>query len=118
MAIQGVTPECMEVFYAHLWPGNVRELEHVIEGAMNIIGEDEYYIDVHHLPPNMVPQHPMDRNLTELDNCTLPEAVDLVERGMIKRAMAQTAGNITRAARLLGITRQSLQYKLSKFREE
>ncbi|HPZ23160.1 MAG TPA: sigma 54-interacting transcriptional regulator [Bacillota bacterium] len=118
MAIQGVTPECMEVFHAHLWPGNVRELEHVIEGAMNIIGEDEYYIDVHHLPPNMVPQHPTERNLTELDNCTLPEAIDLVERGMIKRAMAQTAGNITRAARLLGITRQSLQYKLSKIRDD
>lgn len=117
LAIQGVTPESMEIFYAHLWPGNVRELEHVIEGAMNIIGEEEYYIDIHHLPPNMVPQPPIDRNLTELDNCTLPEAVDLVERGMIQRAMGQTAGNITRAARLLGITRQSLQYKLSKIQD-
>ncbi len=117
LAIQGVAPESMEIFYAHLWPGNVRELEHVIEGAMNIIGEEEYYIDIRHLPPNMVPQPPMDRNLTELDNCTLPEAVDLVERGMIKRAMGQTAGNITRAARLLGITRQSLQYKLSKIKD-
>jgi arginine utilization regulatory protein len=114
LAIQGVTPESMEIFYAHLWPGNVRELEHVIEGAMNIIGEEEKYIDLHHLPPNMVPQQPVDRNLTGLENCTLPEAVDLVERGMIRRAMDQTGGNITRAARLLGITRQALQYKLSK----
>lgn len=114
LAIQGVTPECMEIFYAHLWPGNVRELEHVIEGAMNIIDEEEIYIDLHHLPPSMVPQQPVNRNLTGLDNCTLPEAVDLVERGMIRRAMDQTGGNITRAARLLGITRQSLQYKLNK----
>ncbi len=114
LAIQGVTPESMEIFHAHLWPGNVRELEHVIEGAMNIIGEEEIYIDLHHLPPNMVPQQPVDRNLTGLENCTLPEAVDLVERGMIRRAMDQTGGNITRAARLLGITRQALQYKLSK----
>ncbi|MDD4768211.1 MAG: sigma 54-interacting transcriptional regulator [Eubacteriales bacterium] len=114
LAIQGVTSESMEIFYAHLWPGNVRELEHVIEGAMNIIGEEEIYIDLHHLPPNMVPQQPVDRNLTGLENCTLPEAVDLVERGMIRRAMDQTGGNITRAARLLGITRQALQYKLNK----
>lgn len=114
LTIQGVTPECLEVLYTHSWPGNVRELEHAIEGAMNIIGEEEMYIDCRHLPQHLPPQQPASDNWNGLENCTLPEAVELVERGMITRAMGQTGGNITRAARLLGITRQALQYKLGK----
>lgn len=114
LAIQGVTSQCLEVFYAYLWPGNVRELEHVIEGAMNLIEEDEIYIDLQHLPPNLLPQQTTNKHLVGLENCTMTEALDLVERGMISRAMEQTGDNISRAARLLGITRQALQYKLSK----
>jgi arginine utilization regulatory protein len=118
LAIQGVTPGVMDIFQSHPWPGNVRELEHVIEGSMNIMGEDELYIDVHHLPNNLIPQLPQERSLTGLENCTLPEAVALVEQSMIKRAMDRSGGNITRAARLLGVTRQALQYKLGKIRDE
>lgn len=114
LEVAGVSPRCIEVFNAHPWPGNVRELEHVIEGAMNIMEEGEREIDLHHLPASLVPQAAIAPGLTGLENCTLPEAVDLVERGMIKSALDQTGGNITRAARLLGITRQSLQYKLGK----
>jgi len=117
LSIQGITPGVMEIFQSHPWPGNVRELEHVIEGSMNILGEDDLYIDIHHLPNNMVPQIPEQRELTGLENCTLPEAVALIEQSMILRAMRQSGSNITRAARLLGITRQALQYKLGKNRE-
>ena len=112
LSVQGVTPEVMALFHAHPWPGNVRELEHIIEGAMNILRKDELYIDLQHLPNNLVPQVPDHRSLPGLDDCTLPEAMELLEGCMIKRALDQTGGNITRAARLLGITRQSLQYKL------
>ena len=117
LAVQGVTPGVMDIFQSHPWPGNVRELEHVIEGSMNILSEDELYIDVHHLPNNLIPQVPRERGLTGLEDCTLPEAVALIEQNMIHRAMDRSGGNITRAARLLGVTRQALQYKLSKIRQ-
>lgn len=115
LTIQGVSPAVMDIFHAHSWPGNVRELEHIIEGAMNIMGEDEHYIESNHLPANLV-QAGEQRTMPGLEGCTLPEALGLVEENMIRCAMGRSGGNITRAARLLGITRQSLQYKLAKMR--
>jgi len=113
LAVKGIAPAVMNLFQAYSWPGNVRELEHVIEGAMNIMASDEEYIDLCHLPASLAPQAaPAPAGLEE---CTLPEAVARVERSMIEAAMAKTGGNITRAARLLGITRQALQYKLGKY---
>lgn len=114
LAIQGVSREVMDIFQAHTWPGNVRELEHIIEGAMNIMGEDEHYIEPRHLPSSLVQQPREQRFPAGLEECTLPEALDLVEQKLIQGALAKTGNNITRAARMLGITRQSLQYKLAK----
>lgn len=117
MAIKGIAPEVMALFQKCSWPGNVRELEHVIEGSMNILGDEEY-ICHHHLPTNI--DHPSSEGepLRGLEECSLPEAVALVEQKMIRRAMEKTGGNVTRAAQALGITRQALQYKLGKIREE
>ena len=112
LSAQGITPEVMASFQTHSWPGNVRELEHIIEGAMNIMGEEEW-IDLHHLPPGFV-QHGPELGLAGLEGCTLPQAVAYVEENMIAMAMDKTDGNITQAARLLGLTRQALQYKLGK----
>lgn len=115
LAIKGITPAVMAVFQNHSWPGNVRELEHIIEGAMNILGEEEY-IDLHHLPSSL-PGTAEAESFNGFEDCTLPEAVAMVEQNMIQRAMSLSGGNVTRAAGLLGITRQALQYKLSKIRE-
>lgn len=117
LSVQGITQEVMDIFYSHPWPGNVRELEHIIEGSMNILADDEVYIDVHHLPNNIIPQGLQTKTLAGFENYTLPEAVALVEQKLIQRAMERSGGNITRAARLLGITRQALQYKLGKINE-
>ncbi len=116
--IQGVSSQVMDVFQAYSWPGNVRELEHVIEGSMNIMGEEEHYIELRHLPASLVHHSSDQRPVAGLEDCTLPEALSLVEQNMVRHAMARTNGNITRAARLLGITRQVLQYKLSKLENE
>lgn len=113
LSAQGVNPEVMAIFLAHSWPGNVRELEHIIEGAMNIMAEDENYIGLHHLPQSLTDQGP-GLSLADIKDCSLPEAVARVEQSMIQGAMDRTGGNITQAAKLLGITRQALQYKLGK----
>lgn len=116
LSIQGVTPAVMALFQVYPWPGNVRELEHIIEGSMNIMTEAESYIDAHHLPSSLSQERLGQAGLMELEDFTLPEAVARVEHTMIRRAMEKAQGNITQAARMLGITRQALQYKLSKIK--
>ncbi|MGI6365930.1 MAG: sigma-54 interaction domain-containing protein [Bacillota bacterium] len=113
LSVRGLAPAVMARFQAHSWPGNVRELEHVIEGAMNVLTEEEECIDLHHLPAGFTQRR---SGMVELEDCTLPEAVARVEQNLIDAAMEKTGGNITQAAKLLGITRQALQYKLGKYK--
>ncbi|MTI94190.1 MAG: PAS domain S-box protein [Firmicutes bacterium] len=112
LSVEGVSPAVAELFRTYAWPGNVRELEHIIEGAMNVLG-DEQVIDVPHLPQHLLGQRSRDDG-SDLEEFTLPEALDVVERRLIRRAMDRYNGNITRAARMLGVTRQALQYKLKR----
>ena len=51
--VTGITREVMELFSSYPWPGNIRELEHVIEGAMNVIGAEDR-IEVRHLPSHFI----------------------------------------------------------------
>jgi arginine utilization regulatory protein len=114
LEVQSVTPEVLEIFKAYHWPGNVRELEHVIEGVMNLLG-DEIYIELHHLPQHLLPQRQGELDaLGNLEEYTLPEAIALLEERLVRTAMNRAGGNITQAAQLLGITRQVLQYKLKQ----
>lgn len=122
MNIKSVAPDVLALFDSYDWPGNVRELEHVIEAAMNMVDGDVICRD--HLP-----QHLMDRLAQEKhavfavqptvdrQGRNLPEVLREVEAQMISQALAETEGNILRAAKLLGIPRQTLQYKLNH-REE
>lgn len=114
LAVQKIDPAGLALFMAHSWPGNVRELEHVIEGAMNIIGEGETVINLRHLPANLPAEQPGAIELEGLAGHTLPVALEMVEQTLLKSALAKTGGNITRAAKILGISRQSLQYKCAK----
>lgn len=122
MYISGVADEVLRFFDAYDWPGNVRELEHVIEAAMNIVEGDVILLE--HLP-----QHLWDRAAHEklavlpLSDASggsmrkLPEVLREVEENMIAEALKTTDGNILQAAKLLGIPRQTLQYKLSNLTE-
>lgn len=123
MNVRGTSKEVARLFASYDWPGNVRELEHVVEAAMNMVESDT--IELEHLPP-----HVLDRNLagvsedqpmTDLsalleasEGRTLPDIMRELEERMINGAMKATDGNVLRAAKLLGIPRQTLQYKLSQ----
>jgi two-component system NtrC family response regulator len=106
-----VTAEFERALLAYSWPGNVRELENVIERALVLLAEPGV-LGVGDLPPRIAAPDP-DRDFKpELP----PEGVSLadVEKDLIRQAMNRTGGNQTRAARLLGITRQTLLYRLEK----
>jgi len=117
MQVQSISPEVERLFPAYAWPGNVRELEHVIEAAMNMVEADT--IELEHLPPHLL-ERPHGLAAAEPlsfqpeSGKTLPGLVRELEGRVIHEAMQATEGNVLRAAKLLGIPRQTLQYKLNQ----
>ncbi|TCN23161.1 sigma-54 interaction domain-containing protein [Mesobacillus foraminis] len=98
------------VFLNHSWPGNIRELKHTIEYMMNVCeGESLNTNDL----PALLRKTEKRINVIQSD-LSLKENLKRYEQGLIQRAMEESGGNIQKAARLLGIPRQTLQYKLKK----
>lgn len=117
LQVNGVDEQVSKQFASYDWPGNVRELEHTIEAAMNLV--EGKTIHMEHLPMHIVEraigkrEAIMDQTTTdELPN--LREALRQTEEGLIVQALTQTKGNIKHAAKLLGVPRQTLQYKLGQ----
>ncbi|ATE58644.1 sigma-54-dependent Fis family transcriptional regulator [Thauera sinica] len=137
--IPGITPAAMQTLIHHDWPGNIRELENVLERGVIMIQDDEV-LDTHHLtsvddalnPQGFlgvgdhgaltlgsetgqaaVADHSIDavaENMLLLGTGTLPE----MEDALVRAAIRQAGGNISRAARLLGVTRSQLDYRAKK----
>jgi len=113
-AIEGLEPEAERLFLAYAWPGNVRELKNAIERAM--IFETGPRISARHVPIRTGGGAPADAaaGAPATAELSLPEA----EKRMVEQAMAKAGGNKTKAARLLGISRDAMRYKLKKLKEE
>ncbi|UVK96815.1 sigma-54 dependent transcriptional regulator [Pseudomonas sp. B21-048] len=96
---------------AHTWPGNVRELRNAMERAA--ILSHGPVIDVEHigLQTSAAPTPDLDIDW----EAPMAQAVAHLEREMIMRALAATAGNRAEAARRLGLSRQQLYRKLAEF---
>jgi DNA-binding NtrC family response regulator len=106
-----MTGECLELLMRYDWPGNVRELENVIERAV-VLSRGEP-ITPSHLPPKLLASKPPESPLVELPE----EGIRLeeLERSLIEKALEKAAGNRARAARLLGISRPTLIYRIEKY---
>ncbi len=110
-----LTPEVEEVFKKYHWKGNVRELQNVIERAC-IIAEDK--ITLSHLPPELVEQTPAyEGKIGKIDFHLPDEGVMLeeLERQLIIEALKKSNYNVSKAARLLGLTRPTLRYRIEKY---
>jgi two-component system NtrC family response regulator len=104
--IKGFTPEAIRAIQSYPWPGNIRELENRINGA--VIMAEAKYIGVDDLG---LPAKDADRNHEFLN---LRIARQRAESEAIRQALAVAAGNLSRAAELLGITRPTLYDLLEK----
>jgi two-component system response regulator AtoC len=114
--VRGLTEEAKEAFKRYGWPGNVRELRNVIERAM--ILEDGEWITCEHLPLEL--RHGSPTGAFSEEIVRLPPSglsLDEVERSLVRQAIRLSGGNQTRAAELLGISRDQLRYRLKKLRE-
>jgi DNA-binding NtrC family response regulator len=110
--IRGLTAETRKVMVDYSWPGNVRQLESAIERAILLCEGDE--ITVEDLPLEVRQDvRPAAEGAFRLP----PEGINFedVERNLIIQAMEQTDYNITKSAKLLGLTFRTLQYRLEKF---
>jgi DNA-binding NtrC family response regulator len=112
--VLGVSPQAMELLRVYHWPGNVRELRNVMERAFILhAGADE--IRPEHLTPELrkvAPPKPKERLVPAVDEQGL--VLDDVERRLIAEAMERASGNQSKAARLLGVSRDTLRYRLKK----
>jgi arginine utilization regulatory protein len=109
--IQGVSKEVKNIFKRYDWPGNVRELENIIEGIISV--SDKNIITKDDLPKPIINKYR--KFQSEIKSFNLKDELETIERDYIQNAMKQTGQNITESAKLLGIPRQTLQYKLSKY---
>lgn len=97
----------------HPWPGNIRELRNFCERMVILNHGKEIGLD--HLPPEFADQASGDPGK---NNFTLPASgvnLDELERDMISQALERTHGNRSRAARLLGLSRDTLLYRIKKY---
>jgi transcriptional regulator with PAS, ATPase and Fis domain len=115
--VKGVSATAMQVLQAYGWPGNVRELRNVIERAFILhAAADE--LRPEHLPPELrgaaaaakrPPEKPAGVAAAQ-EGLVLED----VEKKLIQEALERASGNQSRAARLLGISRDTLRYRLKK----
>lgn len=110
--VHEITPEAMDLLMLYEWKRNIDELEAVLESA--IANTPPPRIDEALLPGRV--RHATLRMIPP-DGIALPLLVDDYERSIIETALRQTAGNQTKAARLLGLRVQTLNMKLKRFAE-
>ena len=107
--ISSVSPEAMQTLMGHYWPGNVRELQNVIERACalatgSVLEPADIRLDAHRA------------KAANSSEPVLPEGMTLEqwEDEIIREALRKADGNKSQAARMLGLSRNALRYRLSK----
>ena len=108
--VKGFTKSSQNVMLNHKWPGNVRELSNCIERAMIFIEDD--WIDESNL---ILSQHIPTPNMLKWKVPPTGLRLEDVERQLIISALKQSGNNRSKAARLLGLTRDTLRYRMEKY---
>ncbi|MCY7347773.1 MAG: sigma-54 dependent transcriptional regulator [Pyrinomonadaceae bacterium] len=116
--LRGLAAPTAKIFSCYEWTGNVRELKNVIERAS--ILEDGELVTTEHLPFDLTGGKAASPDSNGNSLFTLPpDGIPLVqvELDLSRQALERTSGNLTRAARLLHISRDQLRYRLNKSKD-
>ncbi|MFQ6041915.1 MAG: sigma-54-dependent transcriptional regulator [Candidatus Poribacteria bacterium] len=109
--VKGLLPRALDLLMRYDWPGNVRELENAMERAVIIARTEQ-------LTPADLPLsiQALADDLQTPETGVMPgRTIKEVERDLIIKTLEQTGGNRTRSAKILGITRKTLQNKLKEY---
>ena len=111
--VESITDQAMEKLIAYHWPGNVRELENVIERALVMCTGTE--LDAADIKLENAPG-PGSASRGQNDSHFVPDgmSLDQYEQEIIREALRRADGNKSQAARLLGLTRNALRYRLTQ----
>jgi DNA-binding NtrC family response regulator len=109
--IEGIEDGALALLCGYRWPGNVRELESAVERAVLMT-------DGTRLIAADLPQEVRQRAADGAVRIEIPDgglSFEVIEKNLLEQAMEKKEGNVSRAARLLGMTRRTFQYRLEKF---
>jgi two-component system response regulator AtoC len=114
--LQRLSPGVLEKLSEYPWPGNVRELTHVIERV--VLSAPPAAVEIDDIPLGMLPGTVAGATAPKTAGGFPPEGMNLFnwERAVIERALVAAQGNQARAARLLGVSRDTLRYRVAKFK--
>jgi arginine utilization regulatory protein len=128
--IVGISDDLKKTLTDYRWDGNVRELKHMVESMVGTA--EEKILDIQHLPAYMynciyekdkVDYHIDDHKIRltekgseEFGSFNLQEVLSSTEKNLIIKALHACKGNRTKAGELLGIPRQTLKYKIDKYK--
>ncbi len=112
-SVAGFTPAALDALAAYAWPGNIRELENEVQRLV-IQSDPDAFLDVPQLSPQL---RKIEGTVARVapKKGTLKEMTDDVERWLLIEALRDHGGNKTRTAETLGITREGLHKKLTRF---
>lgn len=119
--VQYVSKELLAHLEEYDWPGNVRELEHVIVYGMSMVNENSSRLNYEDIADKFQELEQVARVESKKEEAepmlgtSLRKAVDEFERDMIERTLRTTGGNISEAARILDVPRQTLQRKVREY---
>ena len=111
--VVGISPEALQILLDYAWPGNVRELENTLERACVFADGDLVTTEV--LPEHMHETTDRVRRTLDRGELSIKKTTRLIEEELITRALEQTHGNRTAAARLLEISHRALLYKIKEY---
>ncbi|MDZ7816836.1 MAG: sigma-54 dependent transcriptional regulator [Planctomycetota bacterium] len=124
VSASNISPKAWDLIEEYPWPGNIRELENVIHRAFTLMSGEQITPEDLGLNSRHLERASTDRMVPKSAEKTsgIGETFDLtdhlkdIEISYIKEAMAETDGNMTEAAKLLGLTFRTFRYKVRKYR--
>ena len=118
-SVEGLSQTMMEIFMKYEWKGNVRELKHIIESMISM--SEEKIMTIKNLPIYMKDRIDLNNENLSVTKTIMYEpiiplhdALEKTEREIIVKALTRTKGQLTKAAKLLCIPRQTLKYRMDK----
>jgi two-component system response regulator AtoC len=112
-ALEGASAEAMKLLLDYRWPGNVRELENTIERAMVLC--DGKRIEVDGLPERVRESRDRIRLSLQSGELSIKKTTRIIEEELIRKALHETRGNRTNAAKILEISHRALLYKIKEY---
>lgn len=104
-----ISEDAVQLLEGHRWPGNVREIQHTIERG--VIMSEGIEIGVEDFNLSSIPPNTLNKSVSDFDNLNLSE----IEKLLVQKSLDKHEGNISKAAKELGLTRAALYRRLEKF---